>query len=398
MQRRRSAAAAVAGLLLAGVALAACSSPAAAPHATTTAAPQQTTTTAGSTGTLATTPTTTTTVPPTTTTVPAVFGVGFAEETLVNPNGTAVDYATGGTMPRTLVTEIRYPTVAASGDGAPPARADGPFPLIVFAHGYAVTPDNYETLLDAWVRAGFVVVAPLFPDENGREVAALGGPDSYAGSRAENDLYEEPSDLAYLVNEISVQAAHPAPAGGGVLYHLVDPSRLVLAGQSDGADAVAALVYDSAYAGDLGEMAVKPRAVGVFSGAEMGPSADYRVPATAPLLVVVQSATDECNFPQLSTQLYDNVGLGAGKWFLELLDSTHLGPYATESAAGHVVQAATAKLFDLVVGRKTPHPAAIVTIADGSGVARLTAGLRAPAIRPFYPQSQAQVAAACALP
>jgi dienelactone hydrolase len=330
--------------------------------------------------------------------VPAVFGVGFAEETLVNPTGTAVDYATGGTMPRTLVTEIRYPTVAGSGTGAPPARGDGPFPLIVFAHGYAVTPDNYDTLLDAWVRAGFVVVAPLFPDENGREVAALGGPDSYAGSRAENDLYEEPSDLAYLVNEISVQAAHPAPAGGSVLYHLVDPSRLVLAGQSDGADAVAALVYDSAYAGDLDSMAHQPRVVGVFSGAEMGPSSNYRVPAPAPLLVVVQSAADECNFPQLSTQLYDNLGEGSGKWFLETLNSTHLGPYATDSAAGQVVQATTVKLFDLAVGRKAPDPAAIVEVVLRSGVARLTGGPTAPAIRPFYPQSQAQVAAACALP
>lgn len=391
---------ATAGLLLAGASLAACSSPAAAPRVTTTSAPYATTSSAGSPGTLATTPSTTTstTVPTTTTTVPAVFGVGFAEETLVNPTGTAVDYATGGTMPRTLVTEIRYPTLAGSGAGARPAHAGGPFPLIVFAHGYAVTPDNYETLLDAWVRAGFVVVAPLFPDENGREVAALGGPDSSAGSRAENDLYEEPSDLAYLVNEVAAQAAHPAPAGGGVLYHLVDPSRLVLAGQSDGADAVAALVYDSAYAGDFESMADKPRAVGVLSGAEMGPSADYRVPAPAPFLVVAQSATDECNFPQMSTQLYDRLGEGAGKWFLETLDSTHLGPYATESAAGMVVQATTAELFDFAVGRRSREPAGIVRVVLRSGVARLTAGPSAPAIAPFYPQSQAQVAAACALP
>lgn len=316
----------------------------------------------------------------------------------MNPHGVAVDYATGGTMPRTLLTEIRYPAVAGSGAGVPPARADGPFPLIVFAHGYAVTPDDYDTLLDAWVQAGFVVVAPLFPDENGREVAALGGADSLAGSRAENDLYDEPSDLAYLVNEVALQTTRPVAGGGSVLYHLVDPSRLVLAGQSDGAEAVAALVYDSAYAGDFDSMADKPRAVGVLSGAELGPAADYRVPAPAPELVVAQSATDECNFPQLSTQLYDGLGEGAGKWFLELVSSTHLGPYSTDSVAGRLVQATTAKLFELVVGRRAPDPAGIVEGVLHSGVARLTAGPRAPAIAPFYPQSQAQVAAACALP
>ena len=47
--------------------------------------------------------------------------------------------------------------------GAAPARAPGPFPLVIFGHGFAVTPGPYASLLEAWARAGYVVAAPIFP-------------------------------------------------------------------------------------------------------------------------------------------------------------------------------------------------------------------------------------------
>jgi predicted dienelactone hydrolase len=63
------------------------------------------------------------------------------------------------------------------------ARTDGPFPLVVFGHGYAVTPAIYADLPRAWTRAGFVVAAPVFPLEN---AAAPSGP-------TENDLVNQPA-------------------------------------------------------------------------------------------------------------------------------------------------------------------------------------------------------------
>ncbi len=69
----------------------------------------------------------------------------------------------GRLVPRTLVTLVRYP---ASGPatrvafpGAQPDRFAGPFPLVVFGHGFAVTPAIYASLLTAWARAGYVVAA-----------------------------------------------------------------------------------------------------------------------------------------------------------------------------------------------------------------------------------------------
>src|SRR4051794_30818743 len=63
---------------------------------------------------------------------------------------------------RTLVTEVRTPSAAAT----------APRPVILALHGRDGSPDSLAPLLDAWVAAGYVVVAPKFPetkkDEHGK--------------------------------------------------------------------------------------------------------------------------------------------------------------------------------------------------------------------------------------
>ena len=97
---------------------------------------------------------------------------------------------------RPVVTYVRYPAVgAASGvdrPGALPARADGPFPLVVFGHGFAVTPAIYTPLLMAWARAGYVVAAPVFPLENAH---APGGPN-------EADIVNQPADVSFVISRM----------------------------------------------------------------------------------------------------------------------------------------------------------------------------------------------------
>ncbi len=56
-------------------------------------------------------------------------------------------------------------------------------PLIVFGHGFAVTPAYYWRLLRSWAQAGYVVAAPVFPLENQH---APGGPN-------EADLANQPA-------------------------------------------------------------------------------------------------------------------------------------------------------------------------------------------------------------
>ena len=87
----------------------------------------------------------------------------------------------------------------------------------------------------------------------------------------------------------------------------MDPSRLIIAGQSDGADTVAALLYDRAYAATLASMGVRPRAVALLSGAEFTRQEDVYSAASkdGPAALVVQSLTDGCNFPADSSLLYN---------------------------------------------------------------------------------------------
>jgi hypothetical protein len=315
------------------------------------------------------------------------------QTTLVNP-------LDGG---RTLVTEIRYPTLAARPAGKSPARpasAFGPFPVILFAHGYNVTPDTYAALLDRWVEAGFVVVAPLFPGENEYNVSSLGGPTSAAGAAAENDVYNEPYDLAYLIEAIGKDFSRLASGGAAVLHGLADPVRLILAGQSDGADAVAALAYDRYYAASWSAIPVpdRPQVVAIFEGAEFGLGRDqygYRTTGSgagrAPLALVAQSATDACNPPQDSVQIYD--AINQPKQFLALSDATHLGPYDGTASDAPLVEQVTIGLFRRVLGDLTPTGAALDAEADVSGVADLTTGNTAPYMAPL-----ASSPAACAPP
>ncbi|HLY83662.1 MAG TPA: hypothetical protein VKQ71_11785, partial [Acidimicrobiales bacterium] len=72
-----------------------------------------------------------------------------------------------GAGSRTLTTIVRYPAdglaAAPETQAATPSHAGGPFPLIVFAHGYDSSPAVYAALLHAWASAGYVVAAPEFP-------------------------------------------------------------------------------------------------------------------------------------------------------------------------------------------------------------------------------------------
>ena len=127
---------------------------------------------------------------------------------------------------------------------------------------------------------------------------------------------------------------------------LVDPSRLIIAGPSDGAATRLRLCYDDAYAATLASMGVRPRAVRGLSGAEFTRQEDVYSAASkdGPATLVVQSLTDGCNLPANSSQLYNLIA--GPKWFLALSDATHLGPYVGLGPAAPVVERVTVAFFD----------------------------------------------------
>jgi dienelactone hydrolase len=215
-------------------------------------------------------------------------------------------FRNGTSGPRVLVTSVRYP-----------AHGRGPFPLIVFAHGFALTPQSYASLLDTWARAGYVVAAPVFPVENAN---APGGPD-------ESDLVNQPSDMSFVVSQLT--------ASTSPLHGLVDPKRIAFAGQSDGAETAFAASYDRRYLDPRVDAAV------ILSGAAFP---GFTGPARSPPLLAVQGTSDPINSPSNTSAYYRLAHRPS--YLLWLLGASHLPPYTTQDKWAAVVDRATTAFLD----------------------------------------------------
>ena len=239
----------------------------------------------------------------------------------------AAHFADGRAGPRVLVTSIRIPS------------GRGPFPLVVFAHGFALTPAPYRSLLDAWARAGYVVAAPLFPVER---QGAPGGP-------SESDLMNEPGDIRFVITRLE----HDLPS-------LVDPRRVAVAGHSDGAEAALAAAYDRRFRDPRIDAAV------ILSGAAF--PGFTRPPAGAPPLLAVQGTADPIN-PPLATATYFAL-MRRPKFLLALIGASHLPPYTTEDAWAPLVRSATTGFLNHYLRDAPLQPLRLVA---RSNLVRLTA-------------------------
>jgi Chlorophyllase enzyme len=316
------------------------------------------------------------------------FDVGVTRCTFVDTTRKVLNYST--TPPsvlaqrRTLVTEVRYPTLSRSPGhseitNAPPAQPANGFPMIVFAHGYDVTPDTYSALLETWTQKGFVVAAPIFPDEGSAEV-------SRQHVNTEADIYNEPADLAFVTRQL-LAASSSLAASCPLVQGLLRSSELAIAGHSDGAVAVGLLAYSAgrdpqgvAYSKLRQGLAI--RATMIFSGSEER-GAPYSAEPDKPAMLLVQSARDQCNTPEEGLELYRAVAQG-DKWFLELLHAHHLPPFDGEDRAAFAVVATTTTSF--LEFALTNYLNASALHAAGNArplVGRLTRGGSGPSIAPY---------------
>ena len=324
-----------------------------------------------------------------------LFGVGLARCTFVDHTRGVLNYSTSPvtvwSTSRRLVTEIRYPTQYLAGQpvevtGATPVELSGGYPMIVFAHGYDVTPDTFGALLDAWVQAGFVVVAPLFPDEQPSAVAAQ------HGKNTEDDVVNEPADLAF-VTEAILQASANATSGCPIVSGLVQASEIALAGHSDGATAVGMLAYDH---GDDPQgvnyaslrSGINYRAVIILSGAE-DTVQSYATEASHPDLLVINSLADQCNPIRDSVKLYNDIDQ-PNKWFLALRTAHHLPPFdGDDVSAFNVVAATSIRFLQMSLQSQTPSVSLFAYGNEHATVARMYSGAlgRAVTHAPRIPES-----------
>lgn len=230
----------------------------------------------------------------------------------------------------------------------PAGRAGAPFPLIVFAHGYQSSPGVYSSLLDSWSSAGYVVAAPSFPR------ATAGGP------LDEGDLVRQPGDLSFVITKVLALAVP-----GGPLAGIVDPSRVGVAGHSDGASTTDGVGYNSCCRDK------RVIADAVMEGDEHTFPGGALSVAGSPPLLVIQADHDGFNPAPLGLQVYHDGR--TPKYLLWLVNAQHLEPFTTDLAHLAVVEAATTGFFDRYLKGRAGGVTAIRRAAS-PGLATLTSG------------------------
>ena len=215
----------------------------------------------------------------------------------------------GRNVARRLATVVRWPATG------------GPHPLVVFAHGFALTPADYAPLLQAIASAGYVVAAPIFPLTN---THAAGGPN-------ESDLVNQPRDISFVITRLLA-----LNRSSGRLHGAIEPSQIAVAGQSDGGITALAVAYDARYR-DL-----RVRAAIIMSGAR--PAGFGSFPRDGPPLLAMQGTADPLNAPATTAAYF---GLAhRPKYLVWLVGASHLPPYTDEQPQLGIVERSVVAFLD----------------------------------------------------
>jgi dienelactone hydrolase len=248
----------------------------------------------------------------------------------------SIRLSNGRVVPRPVTTYLRWPD-----------SGTGPWPLVVFGHGFAATPGLYADLLNAWTNAGFVVAAPVFPLGNAH---APGGPN-------EADLVNQPRDMSFVITELLAASASTS----GAIHGLIDASHIAVAGQSDGAETAFAAAYDTPFRDRRIDAAV------ILAGAQL-PGVPFRFPRTSPALLAVQGTADTINPPGKTYAFYR--AAPRPKFLLILRNAGHITPYTIAGRTLSVVEQVTIAFLSRYLGQGPPD--AIAQAAHAPGIATLT--------------------------
>jgi predicted dienelactone hydrolase len=248
------------------------------------------------------------------------------------------------------------PTPASAGSDATPGRAlpthlfypadgDGPFPVVVFSHGFSSTPESYWALLESWAAAGFVVAAPTFPLT------------SRGSALVRADVLDQPADVSFVLTQVLALGS-----AAGDLAGRIDTAHVAVAGHSAGA---------MTSLGVLGTCCRDPRvtAAVVLSGtlAAFGPT--IATPGV-PTLFVHGTADDVL---PLADGQAAYAAAPAAKAFVELPGGTHSAPY-DDGADPHAaaVRALTTDFLRWTLDGDAQALTALRTDARQPGVTELT--------------------------
>ena len=273
------------------------------------------------------------TAPATTTTAaPTNLAVTRITETFVDRTRATVDPDPGhhrSAPSRTLVTDMYVPA------------GDGPYPLIVHAHGSAGDARKFTLLAGAWARHGYVVVIPNFPLTS----------DVSGGSVVLGDYVNQPADLHFVLDQVLQLAATP----GTALTGKIDPHRIGLSGLSLGGA--------TAYGFGFNACCADPRitAVIIMSGIEL-PFGKHPFAFDKPVLIFHGSADPVIPY-RSAPPVY--AAAAPPKYFATLIGAGHAPAYEnTPDPHDGVVVATTLDFWNAYLKGQTAARARLLTDAD----------------------------------
>ncbi len=259
-----------------------------------------------------------------------------------------------GSATRVFPLTVRYPAEGTPGlvqTGLTPYRDAGSFPLLVFSAGFDIAPATYAGLLDAWTAAGYVVASPSYP-------LTVPGPNAKV---LETDIVHHPGDLSAVLNTMVADAN----LEGSLFHELINPREIGVVGQSDGGDVSLATVANTCCRDP------RVRAAAILSGAELSwfPGS-YFTAGSTPLLVAQGTKDFVLNPVACSTQLYNQAP--APKYYLSLLNQTHLSAYVPPGPERTIVESTTINFFNAYLRHDTGALAAMTSAGNDPGLATLT--------------------------
>lgn len=219
---------------------------------------------------------------------------------------------TGEVPGRVLPTDIYVP------------GGEGPFPLIVHAHGMDGSSAKFSRLLGGWAARGHVVVAPNFPLTN----AAADPPVS-----AVADYVNQPADVRFVLDRVLEQTRD-----GGPLEDLVAVDRIGMSGLSLGGATTYPLVFHPCCRDERFRSALLMSALELpFEGGE------YDWGLKVPTLVFSGTADTSISYDLQRSTVEKLFG---PLWFVTLEGGSHAAPFEDqESPHDALVEATTAEFW-----------------------------------------------------
>jgi dienelactone hydrolase len=230
----------------------------------------------------------------------------------------------------------------------------GPYPLVLFAHGYQLGPPAYQRIMATIAAAGYVVAAPSFP---------LADAEVAGGDLDRDDIPNQSGDLRFVADQLTA----PPAADGSALADVrarVDGARIGAVGHSDGADTV----LDLGYHRDRLDRRVQ--AVVALSPDIVLPPGG---PGARPPLVLVHGTSDRIAPFSGSDTLFAR--LPVPRWLVGLTGADHLGPVQGAAPWAAALDKAVLAALDRFVAGRPVAPGDDLDAVAAPGVARVsTAG------------------------